>query len=306
MYAVGGIDANGTRVATIEAFTPPASPNANTWATKAAMPTARGALSAAEVNGKIYAIGGNDIGGQKKNANEEYDPASNTWAPRQPMPIARTEASAAVVDGIIYVFGGYQTESLLQAYDPLNDLWSSKASMPTPRSATTSAALSGKIYVIGGNTSSGNSNVVEEYDPITDSWTNCEGICTPMPTRRETTTSIVINGLIYVFVGHCSIGNPWCNLTGDDTIVEAFDPINNSWLTKNNSPVIQRAVSGLIGSKVYVFGGGSTYEYDLDNDSWTPKASYSDAGGLPGGVVVRGVLYVLGGYGSNVVKAYTP
>src|SRR5205814_1596928 len=53
------------------------------WAVKAPMPTARRALAAAEVGGKIYAIGGEGSRGRLQVV-EEYDPVSNTWTTKAP------------------------------------------------------------------------------------------------------------------------------------------------------------------------------------------------------------------------------
>ena len=82
------------------------------WAVKAPMPTARRALAAVEVDGKIYAIGGS--GGGTLNIVEEYDPAVNTWTTKAPMPTARNSFAAAAVGGKIYAIGG----NLVQAYTP--------------------------------------------------------------------------------------------------------------------------------------------------------------------------------------------
>ena len=70
-----------------------------TWRQVAPMPTARYCLAAAEVNGKLYAIGG--IGGLG-NTVEEYNPATNTWHQVAPMLTARWPLAAAEVNGKLY------------------------------------------------------------------------------------------------------------------------------------------------------------------------------------------------------------
>ncbi len=69
-------------------------PATNTWTTKAPMPTPRGALSAAAVNGIIYAIGGYKPN-QELTVNEAYDPATNTWTTKAPMPTPRAGLTVA-------------------------------------------------------------------------------------------------------------------------------------------------------------------------------------------------------------------
>ncbi|MCW4045091.1 MAG: hypothetical protein NWE94_06200 [Candidatus Bathyarchaeota archaeon] len=55
-------------------------PATDAWETKAAMPTARSAVAAHVVDGKIYLIGGDPNG----LLNEVYDPATDTWETKTP------------------------------------------------------------------------------------------------------------------------------------------------------------------------------------------------------------------------------
>jgi Kelch motif len=68
LYAIGGAANNGL-LNTVEEF----NPVANTWATKAPMPTARNYLAVALSGGKLYAIGGSGNSGLL-NTVEEYTP----------------------------------------------------------------------------------------------------------------------------------------------------------------------------------------------------------------------------------------
>ncbi len=75
------------------------------WEQKADMPTARVTLSTAEVDGKIYAIGG--MNNQAvKGVTEEYDPSLNKWKQKAPMLIPRMGLTTAAVNGKIYAIGG--------------------------------------------------------------------------------------------------------------------------------------------------------------------------------------------------------
>ncbi len=76
-------------------------PATNTWSTAAPMPTARGGLSAAVVNGKIYAIGGINSGVRLSTV-EVYDPATNTWSAAASMLTPREILAAAAVNGKVY------------------------------------------------------------------------------------------------------------------------------------------------------------------------------------------------------------
>jgi N-acetylneuraminic acid mutarotase len=60
------------------------------------MPTARGGLGAAVVDGKIYAIGGFDSILTIVSNNEMYDPTNNSWTTLMSMHTARAHFGIAV------------------------------------------------------------------------------------------------------------------------------------------------------------------------------------------------------------------
>ena len=125
----------------------------SSWTTMAPMPTARGGLGVATVNGKIYAIGGLS-GGSPFNVNEMYDPGTNEWTTETPMPTARSGCAIAVYDNEIYVIGGEVGSKEFvgnnEVYDPGTNTWETEASMPTPRADLSASVVNGKIYLIGG------------------------------------------------------------------------------------------------------------------------------------------------------------
>ncbi len=122
------------------------------------MPTARAALVAASVGGKIYAIGGNSGSGMSFPAVEEYDPVLNAWASRGNMPVATAGAAVAVLNDTVYVVGGARGENdqgdgpLVTAYRPVFDAWEEKQGDPIfdVRWKAGAAFAGGKLYVSGG------------------------------------------------------------------------------------------------------------------------------------------------------------
>src|SRR5574337_51902 len=91
LYVIGGYRKSGLSVwnpvATVYAY----DPATDRWTENASMPTARGALSVAEHEGKLYAIGGYDR--KANNAQVEvYDPILNTWTTRASLPTPRCES----------------------------------------------------------------------------------------------------------------------------------------------------------------------------------------------------------------------
>jgi len=142
-------------------------PAVNTWAVKKKMPTARIALAAAAVNGKIYAIGGwkDWFWDPHLNQTEEYNPVTNTWSVKLNMHNARCDHAVAVVNGKIYAIGGEGLNSdfmtITEEYDPVTSTWTEKADLRTARTGLAAATVNGKIYAIGGSSKRTN----EEYSP---------------------------------------------------------------------------------------------------------------------------------------------
>ena len=108
IYVVGGCSVScyydGTgALATVERY----DPATDTWLTSAPMPTARWALAAATLNGRIYAIGGLGNQGVHFTTVEEYDPTTDSWSGGSPMSTPRQGHTANTVAGRIYVVGGH-------------------------------------------------------------------------------------------------------------------------------------------------------------------------------------------------------
>jgi N-acetylneuraminic acid mutarotase len=155
VYVIGGYRQSGLSVwqpvATVYAY----DPATDTWAERAPMPTARGALSVTAHEGKLYAIGGYD-GTANSAAVEVYDPMRNLWTQRAPLPTPRDHLAAATVSGKMYAIGGRlngnyrQNLSVTEVYDPVTDRWARSADLPTARSGITASEVGGRVYVFGG------------------------------------------------------------------------------------------------------------------------------------------------------------
>ena len=282
------------------------------WTVRAAMPTARRLLAAAEADGRIYTFGGcgSDCTALLEHTRvEAYDPGTDGWEIRAPMPVDFVlGAAAAPGNGRIYVVGGMPNGTGLQEYDPGTDSWVPKSPMPTARYGLAAVAVNGKIYAIGGD---GPSNAVEEYDPATDSWT----AKAPMPTPRLLLAAAVLNGKIYAMGGSPdALGNTQTN------VVEVYDPADNTWTARAPLPTaIQVSASAAVNGRVYVFGGfvvccavgNATLAYDPSLDLWTAEAPLPTPRDEAPAVLVNGAVYVIGGAdaGRNALavnERYTP
>lgn len=281
------------------------------WVQKTDMPTARNAHAVGTVNGKIYAVGGEQL---NSTVLEEYDPTTDTWMTKSPMPTERGWLSCNGINDKIYAIGGYNTSFPqstvpdVEEYNPISDTWSTKSPIPTPRWGHGTGIVNGKIYVIGGaiNWPATFCSTVEQYDPSTDTWTTKSSI----PTQRWGVSCCVVNGKIYAIGGE--------SVNGTESIVEEYDPVTDTWTTKSPMPTARWGLTvGMVNGKIYAIGGGDLYppmekfstveEYDPATDSWTtntpmPVGRIAHA---PLSVSINGKLYVIGGGGiaANVTHA---
>jgi N-acetylneuraminic acid mutarotase len=288
----------------------------NSWKTLEQMPTARGRLGVAVVNGKIYAIGGDSgsyFGGSPNNyeymglkkfvsANEEYNPSFDNWTSKASMPTSRYHFATAVYDDKIYCIGGLTVENetisetgINEVYDPETDTWEQKASMPTPRMRLDASVVNGKIYLIGGHTVSNYivSNSCDVYDPISDSWTTKE-LSPPHSFVPE--ASVVIDNKIY-FLGKKSTQLP----PYIEAFIQIYDPETDVWTTGNPAPLYTStasvcATTGIYAPKrMHVFDPDGHYVYDPASDTWTNATQMPTIRGYTGVGVINDTIYVVGG-----------
>lgn len=316
----------------------------DSWSTEASMNHARAYLGVATVNGKIYAIGG-DEGSETGNASpgtamtnnavnytEEYNPAQNVWTAKADMPTKRALFGTAVYGGKIYCIGGYNGANIFigpeswnwkteyydvnanEAYDVATDAWQVLAPLPTARHAAATNVVDGKIYVIGGYTMANMSatlNINEVYDPSTNSWATK----TAAPLSVTSVASVVVDNKIYV------LGNdPYAYLQRNLMI---YDPATDTWTVKGKTPVGYAATAAATTGanalkRIYYFDANRTDIYDPVADTWitgTPAPTTNKL--IASATALDDAIYLIGGrsgewgymvfmYPSNVTEKYLP
>jgi hypothetical protein len=181
VYAVGGLNLNGSgtpvTLATMESY----NPATNAWSSDASMPTARHELAAAaapcpagQTGTCVYAVGGFNPGNGGIVATvESYNPATNAWSTDASLPTARADLAAAA-DGCpagqtgacVYALGGNGSSGAVatnESYNPITNAWTTLPAMPTARAYLAAAAApcpAGEtgdcIYAAGGQDNSAN------------------------------------------------------------------------------------------------------------------------------------------------------
>ncbi len=202
-------------------------PEVNGWRLAASLLVPRSEHAVAELDGRIYAIGGYPPGRIPSDVVQVYDVAADRWVFGSPLPVPMHHTMAAGVNGRMYVIGGEfggagtgRPEVYLNTVYELDlqgGVWRRRSPMPTARSGGGAAVIDGKIYVAGGRRPRGNDFAV--YDPAGDRWTTLPNL----PTQRNHLAVGAIDGKVYVAGGlrgpssTGSSGPPWsaARCTGD-------------------------------------------------------------------------------------------
>lgn len=291
---------------------------AGSWATFSANGfTPRGAMTAQEVGGKIYAIGGLNEGNYITTI-QVYDPSTDSWdsIPTHGTFTPRRGMSSVVVGGKIYTFGGANGTggvngsgalNNVQVFDPATNIWDTLPNMPTARWRSCAVLLGGKIYVMGGYVS-GPVNSVEIFDTLTNTWS--EGDTTSFGARSDF-AAFNVNGKIYVVGGQ-----------GDTVSPQIFDPDSMTWSTPATSGTYserQGLSAALINGEIYAFGGDDdgvfSNTFDIFNpvtNTWTTPATSDTALRRAGGsaTLYDGRVYIMGGSDDGVLldtnEVFTP
>jgi N-acetylneuraminic acid mutarotase len=297
-----------------EFSTPTVTATEDSWKTLAPMPTARSGLGMVSVNGKIYAIGGEN-GDVTTRTNEEYDPETNTWTTRTSMPTARSRFAIAVYQNKIYVIGGTTGSGDLygqqlatdanEVYDPSTDTWETRTPLPTPRQDLSAQTVNGKIYTLSGIRCEAlfitpRYDVTEVYDPATDSWTTKASI----PTSVWGYASTVVDNKIYVIGGWNMTSYGWSAARSN----QVYDPKTDTWISRAAPKIaLARSAAGtttgdIAPKRIYILGGMDqhnirdlTQVYNPETNVWSyGKPMPTVRFGL-GVAVVNDTFYAIGG-----------
>lgn len=204
IYAIGGVNFSSDPNSLVYSYsTEEYDPAANTWTSKASMPTGGTVntvlgnrfIGGAVANGKIYVIAHNNPGTLSPVTHTlEYDPAINVWTSKTQPPFSYTRYTVASLHNKIYALSDIGE---LAEYDPLKDRWIIRPPLSTPRFRTGLASVGGKLFSIGGGRNALPVSTVEEYDPETQNW----ALRASMASSRVSVAVGEAGGKLYVIGG---------------------------------------------------------------------------------------------------------
>jgi N-acetylneuraminic acid mutarotase len=239
-------------------------PQKNQWTRLADAPKSATNFALAAVNGKIYAIGGD----QFQDANREYDPKTDSWKLLTSMPTARQHINCGVYENEIYIAGGLTSWKNItkkhEVYDVLSDSWSEKAAIPSLRNNSTVVSLDSLIYVFGGAGTKdniwGDIWTVETYNVNSDKWVQKNDL----PQLLFGPGVTVVNNEIIILGGQTREGS----IEDATTKVFIYKHKSDQWMETTPLP-IKNVFFGCtsIGNKIYVIGGTVGGNPNWDNYS---------------------------------------
>jgi N-acetylneuraminic acid mutarotase len=201
LYVVGGVSwklVNGVRTSRTSNRLFQYDPVAESWTEKAPMNRPRSWFDAVALNGKIYAVGGNNGNtSQPENTIEEYDIASDTWTERGAFTNGIDgQCQAVAIKGKVYTLSA-DSAATIGELDPLTSRWTALNRLSSPIMDFSKTVVSGRLYMIGGHpvTAMGYSNRVIKYDPVTNTQEDMPAIGQWMH------STVQVGGVIYAIGG---------------------------------------------------------------------------------------------------------
>jgi hypothetical protein len=277
---------------------PSSAPDASIWSTRAPLTAPNSETAVAELDGKIYVIGGYPSTRAIQSTVQVYDTREDRWEVAAPLPVPLHHTMAAAVNGRLYVIGGEASPTGFAGAPgpgfggppPTGGPGGPGFGGPPPTGGPGGAGP-------GAAGAGGFVDTVYAYDPHEGTWTPRAA----MPTARSGGAAVVHDGRIYVAGGRPPRGNDFAS----------YDPHTDTWQSLPDLPTQRNHLAAAaIGGKIYVaggrFGGGVGSEmtgalevYDPATNSWTAKSPMPTARGGVNGIGANGCLYTFGGEGND-------
>ena len=122
----------------------------DSWQDVASMETPRGWHCSAALEGRVYVVGGSQLGpgGERVDVQsvEVFQSESGTWSRIAPLPMGVSTAGLSVLGGQLFLLGGWNEaekryKAAVQRYDPKTDSWAAGEELPEPTVGVSCCAL---------------------------------------------------------------------------------------------------------------------------------------------------------------------
>jgi N-acetylneuraminic acid mutarotase len=243
------------------------------WTDFPEMTVRKAFFAAVQVEGKIYAIGGDGRKNDEPAVIDCFDPKTNKWtvilrSDRLP----KTHLTAISAGNKIYVFGGFPQKEPALVYDVRTGELAAMQAVPGTKKDDHfhfMAVVGGKLHVLGGiRFAEGENSGVMDQHFMWDGKSWHKRAALPIKSLSKMGVSAVFDDKIYVF-------------SGMDKLHHAYDSKTDSWSDKP-APIpaeLVMAAAVVDNGRLHVVGGieprekvppGSVLTYDVKTNSWTP------------------------------------
>ena len=272
------------------------------WVAKANLPLPRSEMAWATVlDNKMHIVGGYGEQRVDRPYHHVYDQTTDKWLDAPQLPRGANHVGVVTMDGKLYAIGGHteqnrKPDNLCFVFE--NDAWRKIASLPRAFAAIGCAALDGNIHAIGGaigDTFADKKSVDWHYvyDPKTDAWTARR----PMPTARDHTGTLTVDGRIHVVGGRVDSFHTNSNLH------HSYDAREDKWFARAPLPTARSGHGAVLyRDRIFIMGGegtnrvfGQNEAYDLKTDSWMSYAPMLTPRHGLGAVAIGDYIHVAGG-----------
>ncbi|MGH9277430.1 MAG: Kelch repeat-containing protein, partial [Acidimicrobiales bacterium] len=277
---------------TTTATTAPA-PAPQTWRTRASAPMARQEVAAAELDGKVWVVGGLTASDATARV-ESYDPGADRWARGPDLPITLHHLTVVAYRGELVVVGGFQggggglyggpTDRVLALR---GGAWVDLPRLRRPRGAAGAAVVGDRIYLVGGRDNNLLIAPTEVFDGT--SWQDRA----PIPSPRDHLAVAADGRGVYAAAGRLLDPNA---MTG---AFERYDPGRDAWETLAAVPTPRGGLAAsFLGTRLVTSGGESASRvfpqveaYDTAANAWSalpnmPVPRHGHGGATAGGAVL--------------------
>lgn len=238
------------------------SPATNSWERLPDMPKPLTHVSTV-VDGRSFILaGGYGASGGKQvfasNTVLRYNVDTKQWSSLPNLPEARGSGGVALVGRTLHFMGGVDTSRKERSEHWTLDLdnagagWKLADAYPYARTHFALVTVGNSIYSIAGvkgiDEKQTELNGIYRYDTVSKSWSNVT--TTPVPISHITSSSLFINGRIYIVTGEVQFGH-------GTRSVWSYDLSTGKWTTENSVPPWGRfsAVAGVINGSIYLAAG---------------------------------------------------
>ncbi|MDX1278427.1 T9SS type A sorting domain-containing protein [Oceanihabitans sediminis] len=270
--------------------------NTNTWSNGGAAPVEFNHFQAVTYEGLIWVMGAFKTNEPTPEQSTDYiymyNPSSEEWIQGIEIPNDRKRGAAGVAmyNNKFYIVGGNVNGhnggyvAYFDEFDPATGTYTQLTDAPNPRDHFQVVVYNDKLYALSGRLSGGPDGLFKPQVPEVDVYDFTSSTWTTLPAASNIThpragaAVVLFQDEIFVIGGETTFGSTTGN-NGQRDIVEAFDPVTETWTTKASLNYRRHGIQAIVsGDGIHIAGGsegGNSMKkmeyYNIDNPTGSPN-----------------------------------